>query len=47
MISPMPKNHKMALSDPNWKSAMQSEFDALIRNKMWDLVLCPGDANLI
>jgi histone deacetylase 1/2 len=46
-ISPIPKNPKLALSDPNWKSAMQSEFDALIRNKTWDLVPRPCDANLI
>jgi len=46
-ISPLPKNPKLALSDPNWKSAMQSEFDALIRNKTWDLVPRPCDANLI
>jgi hypothetical protein len=38
-ISPMPKNPMLALSDPNWKSAMQSEFDALIRNKTWDFVI--------
>jgi len=46
-ISPIPKNPKLALSDPNWKSAMQSEFDALIRNKTWDLVPRPCDVNLI
>jgi len=46
-ISPIPTNHKLTLSDPNWKSAMQSEFDALIRNKTWDLVPRPRDANLI
>jgi hypothetical protein len=46
-ISPIPKNPRLALSDPNWKSAMQSEFDALIRNKTWDLVPRPCDANLI
>ncbi|GAU50542.1 hypothetical protein TSUD_409860, partial [Trifolium subterraneum] len=46
-ISPIPKTPKLALSDPNWKSAMQSEFDALIRNKTWDLVPRPYDVNLI
>jgi hypothetical protein len=46
-ISPIPKNSKPTLSDPNWKSAMQSEFDALSRNKTWDLVPHPCDANLI
>ncbi|XP_057444635.1 uncharacterized mitochondrial protein AtMg00810-like [Lotus japonicus] len=46
-ISPLPKNPKLALSDPNWKSAMQSEFDALIRNNTWDLVPRPSDVNII
>jgi hypothetical protein len=46
-ISPLPKNPKLALSDPNWKSAMQSEFNALIRNNTWDLVPRPCDVNII
>jgi hypothetical protein len=46
-ISPLPKNPKLALSDPNWKSAMQSEFNALIKNNTWDLVPRPCDANII
>ncbi|GKE40985.1 copia protein, partial [Tanacetum coccineum] len=28
----------MALSDPNWKHAMNDEFNALIENKMWELI---------
>ncbi|KAH9681326.1 retrovirus-related pol polyprotein from transposon RE1 [Citrus sinensis] len=27
-----------ALSDPKWKAAMQTEYDALIKNKTWNLV---------
>lgn len=46
-ISPLPRNPKLALSDPNWKSAMLSEFNALIKNKTWDLVPRPCDANII
>ncbi|MCI03707.1 copia protein, partial [Trifolium medium] len=47
IISPLPRNPKLALSDPNWKSAMQSEFNALIRNNTWDLVPRPSDVNII
>lgn len=37
-ISPLPKNHKLSLAHPNWKSVMRSEFNAIIRNITWDLV---------
>lgn len=33
-----PFAHSKALSDPNWKAAMQAEYDALIRNNTWSLV---------
>lgn len=36
-----PKSVKQALQDPNWYSAMQAEFDALISNKTWTLVPLP------
>jgi hypothetical protein len=30
--SPVPKSVRVALRDPNWKAAMQLEFDALLTN---------------
>ncbi|CAH9071119.1 unnamed protein product [Cuscuta europaea] len=45
--SPLPKSHIDALRDPNWKSAMISEFTALINNKTWELVPRPPNANVI
>ncbi|CAH9137282.1 unnamed protein product [Cuscuta epithymum] len=45
--SPLPKSHVDALRDPNWKSAMISEFTALINNKTWELVPRPSNANVI
>ena len=33
-----PSNVDEALSDSKWKAEMQDEFDALIRNKTWNLV---------
>lgn len=45
--SPLPRNPKDALSDPNWKAAMLDEYNALIKNKTWDLVPRPPDVNVI
>ena len=33
--SPLPHNPVSALKDPNWKMAMDDEYNALIKNKMW------------
>ncbi|KAH9769752.1 retrovirus-related pol polyprotein from transposon RE2 [Citrus sinensis] len=33
-----PSTISEALSDPKWKAAMQTEYDALIKNKTWTLV---------
>ncbi|XP_057418647.1 uncharacterized mitochondrial protein AtMg00820-like [Lotus japonicus] len=46
-ISPLPRNPKQSLSDPYWKSAIQFEFNALIRNNTWELVPRPCDVNVI
>lgn len=45
--SPIPKNPKLALSDPNWKSTVQEEYDALIKNKTWDLAPRPSNDNIL
>ncbi|CAH9141381.1 unnamed protein product [Cuscuta epithymum] len=47
IASPLPKSHVQALQDPNWTSAMNSEFTALINNKTWELVPRPPNANVI
>ncbi|GJZ35072.1 copia protein, partial [Tanacetum coccineum] len=36
--SPLPQNPREAFHDPNWKQAMNDEFNALIDNKTWELV---------
>lgn len=46
-ISPIPKNPVSALRDPNWKLAMDDEFNALISNKTWTLVSRPLNVNVI
>ena len=43
----LPHNPVSALWDPNWKKAMDDEFDALIKNKTWELVPHPPDVNVI
>ena len=35
------------IRDPNWKMAMDDEFNALINNKTWELVSRPLDVNVI
>ena len=42
-----PTNISAALSDPNWKQAMESEFLALMRNNTWHLVPPVSGQNLI
>jgi histone deacetylase 1/2 len=36
-----------ALKDPNWNKAMQSEYDALFANNMWELVPRPHGAHIV
>lgn len=36
-----PKSPKQALADPQWKAAMQNEYDALIKNQIWSPVPLP------
>jgi histone deacetylase 1/2 len=46
-ISKLPKTYRGALSDPNWKLAMEEEYGALIVNQTWDLVPPPPHANIV
>ena len=45
--SPLPPNPVSARRDPNWKMTVDDEFNALIKNKMWELVPHPPDVNVI
>ncbi|GJS37101.1 retrovirus-related pol polyprotein from transposon TNT 1-94 [Tanacetum coccineum] len=44
---PIPRNSKDALSNPNWQYAMIDEFNALIKNKTWELVPHTSDMHVI
>ncbi|GKD30348.1 ribonuclease H-like domain-containing protein [Tanacetum coccineum] len=46
-ISPLPKSPSIALSDPNWRAAMYAEYNALVKNSTWMLVLKPPNANVV
>jgi len=46
-ISPIPKSVHAALRDPNWRAAMQAEFDALIGNQTWELVPRPHGTHVV
>ena len=37
-VDNLPKNANDALSNPNWKKAMQDEYNSLINNNVWELV---------
>ncbi|XP_071678497.1 uncharacterized protein [Lolium perenne] len=45
--SPVPTSARAALRDPHWRAAMQEEYDALQRNRTWELVPRPPRANVI
>ena len=42
-----PLSIKQALSDPNWKKAMDAEFQALKNNDTWDLVPYQSKYNIV
>lgn len=42
-----PTNFSQAVLSPDWKKAMQQEYDALLANATWDLVPWPPDHNVI
>ncbi|XP_021760566.1 uncharacterized protein LOC110725387 [Chenopodium quinoa] len=45
--SPLPRNPISALRVSNWKMAMDDEYNALIKNKTWELVPRPSNVNVI
>jgi hypothetical protein len=42
-----PTNYRMAMDDSRWKSAMDSEYATLLKNKTWQLVPRKPGANII
>jgi histone deacetylase 1/2 len=46
-VSPLPSSVRVALRDPNWRAAMESEYNALLSNRTWRLVDRPLGAHTI
>jgi hypothetical protein len=46
-LSPISKTFRAALTDPNWRAAMEDEYAALLQNHTWDLVPRPPGANIV
>ncbi|GJX22303.1 ribonuclease H-like domain-containing protein [Tanacetum coccineum] len=46
-ISPFPKSHSVALSDPHWRDAMHDEYNMLIKNGTWILIPKPPNVNVV
>ena len=44
---PEPTYYSEAIKHPNWRDAMNKEFDALLRNGTWTLIPSPPTANII
>jgi hypothetical protein len=46
-LSPIPRTYRAALTDSNWRSAMEQEYSALIGNHTWDLLPRPPNCNVV
>ncbi|OIT27466.1 putative mitochondrial protein, partial [Nicotiana attenuata] len=42
-----PKTYKQAASSPEWLRAMDTEYQALLRNRTWTLTPCPPNVNVV
>ena len=47
VVSPIPTSVRAALRDPNWRTAMQNEYDALMANSTWSFVPHPPGTNIV
>jgi hypothetical protein len=45
--SPIPTSVRAALADPNWRAAMEDEYEALMSNGTWELVARPRGSNVV
>jgi hypothetical protein len=45
--SPIPSSVRAALTDPNWRAAMEDEYGALMSNGTWDLVPRHQGSNVV
>jgi hypothetical protein len=45
--SPIPTSVRAALANPNWRTAMEEEYGALLSNGTWELVPWPRGSNVV
>jgi hypothetical protein len=46
-LSLIPSSVRAALTDPNWRAAMEDEYEALMSNGTWELVSRPRTSNVV
>jgi hypothetical protein len=46
-LSPVPTSVRSALADPHRRRAMEEEYEGLLSNNTWNLVLRPPGANVV
>jgi hypothetical protein len=46
-LCPILRTYRAARTDPNWRSAMEQEYSALIGNHTWDLLPRPPHCNVV
>lgn len=47
VLSPLPASFRSVLGDPNWRAAMQSDFNVLQASDTWTLVPRPPGVNVV
>jgi hypothetical protein len=45
--SPIPSSVRVALADPNWRAAMEDDYETLMSNGTWELVSRPRHSNVV
>ena len=43
----IPTNIDEALQSPIWKISMDDEYEALIKKKVWEVILLPSNTNIV
>jgi hypothetical protein len=47
VLASYPQTYAEAAGNPFWEATMQEEYNSLLENQTWDLVLLPSDRKLV
>jgi hypothetical protein len=47
VLASYPQTYAEAEGNPYWEATMNEEYNSLIENQTWDLVLLPSDRNIV